>query len=257
MDIPLPGGLEYVQDQSAVIESETVRAARLVYTSKFEPGSLVLSIQEGLLGNGWRIIRTSSFGNQGTMQLYEKGDASLQVRIWEGGAFNARDLRRAERRPVAPAEPDHGGVHPVAGFRSEPGAGPSESGRRGSHHAGAALDWLWLRSGSSVTSEAPPRLPGVQQAAEGNKRRRGHRGPVALSGRLQLRLLPRRGTRRQPGDGGVPDSGADQSEDLAHQLLCQGAAAPPSGRWPTRIGRPARASVTVEARTRAPPRDRR
>jgi hypothetical protein len=89
MDIPLPGGLEYVQDQSAVIESETVRAARLVYTSKFEPGSLVLSIQEGLLGNGWRIIRTSSFGNQGTMQLYEKGDASLQIRIWEGGAFNA------------------------------------------------------------------------------------------------------------------------------------------------------------------------
>jgi hypothetical protein len=88
MDIPLPEGLEYIASQSAVIESETVRAARLVYSSKFEPGSLVLSIQEGLLGHGWRIVRTTSFPGQGTMQLYEKGDASLQVRTWEGGAFN-------------------------------------------------------------------------------------------------------------------------------------------------------------------------
>ena len=88
MDIPLPGDLEYIPSQSAVIESETVRAARLVYSSKFEPGSLVLSIQEGLLGNGWRIVRTTSFQSQGTIQLFEKGEASLQIRIWEGGAFN-------------------------------------------------------------------------------------------------------------------------------------------------------------------------
>jgi hypothetical protein len=87
MDIPLPGGLEYIADQSAVIESETVRAARLVYSSKFELGSLVLSLQEGLLGSGWRLIRSTSFPTQGAIQLYEKGDASLQVRIWEGGTF--------------------------------------------------------------------------------------------------------------------------------------------------------------------------
>ena len=87
MDIPLPAGLEYIADQSAIIESETVRAARLMYSSKFEPGSLVLSIQEGLGGAGWRLVRTSSFPNLGTIQIYEKGDASLQVRIWEGGAF--------------------------------------------------------------------------------------------------------------------------------------------------------------------------
>jgi hypothetical protein len=87
MDVPLPGGLTYVADQSAVIESETVRAARLVYSSKYEPGSLVLSIQDGLVGAGWRLVRTTSFPGQGAMQLYEKGDASLQVRIWEGGAF--------------------------------------------------------------------------------------------------------------------------------------------------------------------------
>jgi hypothetical protein len=89
MDIPLPSGLEYLADKSAVIESETVRAARLMYSSKFEPGSLVLSIQEGLLGNGWRLVRTTSFPNVGTLQLYEKGEASLQVRIWEGGAFSS------------------------------------------------------------------------------------------------------------------------------------------------------------------------
>src|SRR5215470_10400769 len=88
MDIPLPGGLEYIPDQSAVIESETVRAARLMYSSKFELGSLVLSIQDGLQGNGWRLIRTTAFPQMGTMQLYEKGEASLQVRIWEGGTFD-------------------------------------------------------------------------------------------------------------------------------------------------------------------------
>jgi hypothetical protein len=88
MDIPLPSGLVYVADESAVIESETVRAARLVYSSKYETGSLVLSIQEGLLGNGWKLIRSSAFPGHGAMQLYEKGDASLQVRVWEGGAFN-------------------------------------------------------------------------------------------------------------------------------------------------------------------------
>lgn len=89
MDIPLPDGLVYLADKSAVIESETVRAARLMYSSKFEPGSLVLSIQDGLQGNGWRLVRTTSFPNMGTMQLYEKGEASLQVRIWEGGAFDS------------------------------------------------------------------------------------------------------------------------------------------------------------------------
>jgi hypothetical protein len=88
MDIPLPEGLDYVADKSAVIESETVRAARLMYTSKFEPGSLAISIQEGLVGSGWRLIRATSFPSLGTLQLYEKADASLQVRIWEGGAFN-------------------------------------------------------------------------------------------------------------------------------------------------------------------------
>ena len=88
MDIPLPDGLVYMPDKSAVIESETVRAARLMYSSKFELGSLVLSIQDGLQGNGWRLVRTTSFPQMGTMQLYEKGEASLQIRIWEGGAFD-------------------------------------------------------------------------------------------------------------------------------------------------------------------------
>src|SRR5262245_62889764 len=69
MDIPLPAGLTYVADQSSVIESETVRAARLVYTSKYETGSLVLSIQEGLLGNGWRLIRSRAFPGHGATQL--------------------------------------------------------------------------------------------------------------------------------------------------------------------------------------------
>jgi hypothetical protein len=90
MDIPLPEGLAFIPDESVVIESETVRAARLVYVSEFEPGSLVVSIQSGLQQNGWRLLRSTSFPRQGTMQIYEKAAASLQVRIWEGGTFNSK-----------------------------------------------------------------------------------------------------------------------------------------------------------------------
>lgn len=105
MDIPLPSGLEYIPGESAVIESETVRAARLMYSSKFEVGSLVLSIQEGLQGAGWRLVRASSFPNLGTIQLFEKGDASLQVRIWEGGAFKgATFMELSGTRATAPAK---------------------------------------------------------------------------------------------------------------------------------------------------------
>jgi len=89
-DIQLPEGLVYLADESAVIESGSVRAARLVYKSSFEPGSLVLSLQTALEGAGWRFLRGTTFPKHGTIQLYEKGEASLQVRIWEGGAFNSR-----------------------------------------------------------------------------------------------------------------------------------------------------------------------
>lgn len=89
-DIQLPEGLVYLADESAFIESGTARAARLVYKSSFEPGSLVLSLQTALEGSGWRLVRGTTFPKHGTIQLYEKGEASLQVRIWEGGAFNSR-----------------------------------------------------------------------------------------------------------------------------------------------------------------------
>jgi hypothetical protein len=89
-DIPLPKGLVYVPEQSAYIESETIKAARVVYHSSFELGSLVLSMQDALEGNGWRLLRSTAFPQHGAVQIYEKGDASLQVRIWEGGAFNSK-----------------------------------------------------------------------------------------------------------------------------------------------------------------------
>lgn len=88
-DLPVPDGLKYVPDQSAFIESESVKAARLVYTSSFEPGSLVVAMQRGLEGSGWRLVRATSFPGQGTVQFYEKGEASLQVKIWEGGMFGS------------------------------------------------------------------------------------------------------------------------------------------------------------------------
>ena len=129
MDIPLPGGLKYMPDESAVIESETVRAARLMYSSSFEPGSLVLSIQEGLLGNGWRLTRTTAFPNVGTIQLYEKGESSLQVRIWEGGAFSSSTYVELSGTRALP-QPAEDGRDPVAPHSGSPRPRSRPSRRR-------------------------------------------------------------------------------------------------------------------------------
>jgi len=88
-DIPVPKELVYRADQSVIIESETIRSARLLYRGRMEPGSLVVTLQSGLEENGWRLVRSSYFPKEGTTQLYQKGEASLQVRIWEGGIFDA------------------------------------------------------------------------------------------------------------------------------------------------------------------------
>jgi hypothetical protein len=87
-DVPVLEGLTYQARESVVIEARNVRATRLLYRGRMEPGSVVVEMQKGLEANGWRLVRTTSPAAYGTVQLYEKGDASLQVQVWEAGLFN-------------------------------------------------------------------------------------------------------------------------------------------------------------------------
>ncbi len=58
-----------------------------IRTYQIEPGSLAVAMQTTLEATGWRLVRNTFTAGHGTTQLYEKGDGSLQVRIWEGGPF--------------------------------------------------------------------------------------------------------------------------------------------------------------------------
>lgn len=86
-DVPVLEGLAYRPGESMVIETQNVRAVRLLYRGRMEPGSAAVEMQKGLEGAGWRLVRSTSVARHGTMQLYEKRDASLQVQVWEGGLF--------------------------------------------------------------------------------------------------------------------------------------------------------------------------
>ena len=83
-DIPVPRGLTYLQDKSTIIESPTVKAARLVYRGRLEAASLGAALRATLEANGWRHVSTTSVENRGTTQVYEKAGSSLEVRVWEG-----------------------------------------------------------------------------------------------------------------------------------------------------------------------------
>jgi hypothetical protein len=86
-DVPLLEGLAYQPDQSVIIETRNVRTARLVYRGRMEAGSAVVEMQKGLEANGWRLVRSTATGGDRTLQLYEKGEASLQLHVWEAGMF--------------------------------------------------------------------------------------------------------------------------------------------------------------------------
>jgi len=91
-DIPVPKGLTYLEDQSTIIESPSVKAARLLYRGRVEVGSLGVAMRTTLEANGWRSVSSTSAGAQGLLQVYEKAGNSLQVRIWEGIYFTYVEL---------------------------------------------------------------------------------------------------------------------------------------------------------------------
>jgi hypothetical protein len=100
-DIPVPKGLDYQTSKSTIIESPTVKAARLVYRGRLEIGSLTVAMRTTLEANGWRHVSSTS-SEHGTTQVYEKAGSSLEVRLWEGVWYTYVELTAA--RSLQPAK---------------------------------------------------------------------------------------------------------------------------------------------------------
>jgi hypothetical protein len=83
-DIPVPKGLTLDLGRSTVIESPTVKAARLLYKGRVEPESLAVAFRTTLEANGWRHLSSTTSAEKGITQVYDKSGNSLQVMIYEG-----------------------------------------------------------------------------------------------------------------------------------------------------------------------------
>src|SRR5574342_503598 len=83
-DIPVPKGLTVDLNKSTIIESPSVKAARLFYKGRVEVESLALAFRTTLEANGWRNISATTASDKGITQIYEKTGSSLQVLIYEG-----------------------------------------------------------------------------------------------------------------------------------------------------------------------------
>ena len=83
-DVPVPVGLTLDTSRTTIIESPTVKAARLFYKSRIKPESLAVAYRASLEANGWRHVSSTTSSSMGTTQVYEKQDSSLQIMIYEG-----------------------------------------------------------------------------------------------------------------------------------------------------------------------------
>ena len=100
-DIPVPKGLVYLEQDSTIIESPSVKAAKLVYRGRVEPVSLGNAMRSTLESNGWRHVSSATAGDKGTTQVYEKAAQSLQVKLWEGWYYTYVELTAS--RSMTPA----------------------------------------------------------------------------------------------------------------------------------------------------------
>ena len=83
-DIPVANGLTYQPSKSTIIESPTVKAARLVYRGRVEVDSLAVAMRTALEANGWRYVNSTSTADHGITQVYEKAGNPLEVRLIDG-----------------------------------------------------------------------------------------------------------------------------------------------------------------------------
>ncbi len=83
-DIPVPTGMTLDWNKSTVIESPSLKAARLVYKGRVQPDSLGLVYRTTLEANGWHHVTSTTSSEKSTTQVYEKSGNSLHVLIYEG-----------------------------------------------------------------------------------------------------------------------------------------------------------------------------
>jgi hypothetical protein len=104
-DVPVPAGLTLDVSRTTIIESPTVKAARLLYKSRIKPESLAVAYRTSLEANGWRHVSSTTSASKGTTQVYEKQDSALQVLIYEGWYYTWTEVSttRIIGRPPAPS----------------------------------------------------------------------------------------------------------------------------------------------------------
>src|SRR5881296_1714398 len=100
-DIPVPKGLTYQPSKSTVIESPSVKAARLVYRGRLEVDSLSVAMRTTLEANGWRPVSSTSAAEHGITQVYEKSGSSLEVRVLDGWWFTFVELTASRAQQQA------------------------------------------------------------------------------------------------------------------------------------------------------------
>jgi len=105
-DVPVPAGLTLDNSRTTIIESPTVKAARLFYKGRIKPDSLIVAYRTSLEANGWRYVSSTTSANNGTVQVYEKPDSSLQIMIYESWYYTWSEVSAtrivARPNPAAP-----------------------------------------------------------------------------------------------------------------------------------------------------------
>jgi hypothetical protein len=91
-DIPVPKGRVLDWSRSTIIESPTIKAARLFYKGRLTPDSLAVAFRTTLEANGWRHLSSTTAAEKGITQVYEKTGSSLQVLIYEGWYYTWVEL---------------------------------------------------------------------------------------------------------------------------------------------------------------------
>ena len=68
-DIPVPKGLSYQPSKSTIIESPTVKAARLVYRGRLEVDSLSVAMRTTLEANAWRHVSSTATAESSVLAI--------------------------------------------------------------------------------------------------------------------------------------------------------------------------------------------
>src|SRR4030088_2570705 len=100
-DIPVPKGLTVDISRSTVIESPSVKAARIFYKGRVEVESLAVALRTTLEANGWRHLSSTTASDKGITQVYDKPGSSLQVTVYESWYYTWVEM--AATRLINPA----------------------------------------------------------------------------------------------------------------------------------------------------------